>query len=266
MAALTADEREASQAVFEQYNPDQDEGQTVAPWTQMTPLQVVRSAFNLIRYNLSADHVGREFDDYLRLQESEVRFYYNEPVTQNHPLADGDMIRFGQGTQDDQDKLDREIYNIVVGAEPEPVGVEPEIDVGRSELGEDIFAKDDFVQGQRIIRIGGDNRFIFDREGLERTWRTTKIRMNPLAGAVPLPAGTQIEYGVLNILADGGRRRRRKTKKSKRQRQRGGIPPPGGEPRLTIAIPRPQVPGPRAESGAQAPRPRGGRKTRRSRK
>ena len=61
---------------------------------------------------------------------------------------------------------------------------------------------------------------------------------------------------------DGGRRRR-KTKKSKRQRQRGGIPPPGGEPRLTIAIPRPQVPGPRAESGAQAPRPRGGRKTRR---
>jgi hypothetical protein len=58
----------------------------------------------------------------------------------------------------------------------------------------------------------------------------------------------------------GGRTRRR------RRTQRGGIPPPGGEPRLTIAIPRPQVPGPRAESGAQAPRPRGGRKTRRRHK
>jgi len=58
----------------------------------------------------------------------------------------------------------------------------------------------------------------------------------------------------------GGRTRRR------RQRQRGGIPPPGGEPRLVINIPRPQVPGPRAESGAQAPRPRGGRKTRRRHK
>ena len=77
MAALTPDEREDSQRVFEQYNPDQDEGQTVAPWTHMTPLQVVRSAFDLIRYNLSADHVGREFVDYLELQESEVRFYYN---------------------------------------------------------------------------------------------------------------------------------------------------------------------------------------------
>ena len=217
MAALTPNEREDSQRVFGQYNPDPDEAQTVVPWTNMTPLQVVRSAFDLIRHNLSADKVGREFDSYLKLQEQEIRFYYNEPTTQNHPLADGDMIQFGHGTQGDQDKLDREIYKIVVGAEPEPVGVEPEIDVGRSELGEDIFAKDDFVQGQRIIRIGGDNRFIFDREGLEKTWRTTKIRMNPLVGAVPLPAGTQIEYGILNILADGGRRRRRKTKKSKRR-------------------------------------------------
>jgi len=215
MAALTPNEREKSQRAFEQYETDPDEAQTVAPWTRMTPLQVVRSAFDRIRHNLSAAKVRREFNSHLKIQEEDVRFYYNEPITQNHPLADGDMIQVGYGTQGDQDKLDREIYNIVMGAEP--VGVdEAEIDVKRSELGEDIFTKDDFVQGQRIIRIGGDNRFIFDREGLETTWRTTNIHMNPLVGSVPLPAGTEIEYGILNILADGGRRRR-KTKKSKRR-------------------------------------------------
>jgi hypothetical protein len=55
-------------------------------------------------------------------------------------------------------------------------------------------------------------------------------------------------------------------RKTRRRRQRGGIPPPGGEPRLTINIPRPVVPGPRAESGAQAPRPRGGRRSRKTRR
>jgi len=89
-------------------------------------------------------------------------------------------------------------------------------------------------------------------------------KRNPMTRQPILNA--DLQYYTAHIVPTGARRLRRQTKKSKRQRQRGGIPPPGGEPRLTIAIPRPQVPGPRAESGAQAPRPRGGRKTRRSRK
>ena len=92
------------------------------------------------------------------------------------------------------------------------------MNVKQSELELDLFAQDDFTQGQRVIRIGGDNRFIFDREGLLHAWRTKPFRFNPLIGVVPLAPDTQIEYGVLNILPDGGRRRhRRKTKKSNRR-------------------------------------------------
>ena len=216
MAALTAEERAASQAVYEQYEPDPEEDQTHPIWIQQTPLQVVRKAFNQIKATLSSNAVRKEFHEFLRLQESDIRHYYNEPVTQNHPLADGDMIKMAEGTQEDQNKLDRAIFTILVGqAIPVPVPA-PEMSVKQSELGDDIFAQDAFSQGQRVIRLGGDNRFIFDREGLEHTWRDKHFRFNPLIGVVPLAPGTQIEYGVLKILPDGGRRRR-KTKKSKRR-------------------------------------------------
>lgn len=224
MAALNAEERAASQAVFEQYEqPDEDVVgevlQHYAVWQQRSPLQVVRQAFDLIKANLSSIAVRKAFHKYLRLQEDDIRHYYNEPNTQNHPLADGDMIAQG-GTQEDQNKLDRAIYNILVGeGAPMPAELqEVEMNVKQSELELDLFAQDDFTQGQRVIRIGGDNRFIFDREGLLHAWRTKPFRFNPLIGVVPLAPDTQIEYGVLNILPDGGRRRhRRKTKKSNRR-------------------------------------------------
>ena len=224
MAALNAEERAASQAVFEQYEqPDEDVVgevlQHYAVWQQRSPLQVVRQAFDLIKANLSSIAVRKAFHKYLRLQEYGIRHYYNEPNTQNHPLADGDMIAQG-GTQEDQNKLDRAIYNILVGeGAPMPAELqEVEMNVKQSELELDLFAQDDFTQGQRVIRIGGDNRFIFDREGLLHAWRTKPFRFNPLIGVVPLAPDTQIEYGVLNILPDGGRRRhRRKTKKSNRR-------------------------------------------------
>ena len=219
MAALTAEERAASQAVYEQYEPDPEEDQTHPIWIQHTPLQVVRKAFNQIKASLSSNAVRKAFHEDLRLQESDIRHYYNEPVTQNHLLADNDMLGDVGGTQEDQNKLDRAIYNILVGQAipiPVPEVPAPEMSVKQSELGDDIFAQDAFVQGQRVIRLGGDNRFIYDREGLEQTWRTKKFRFNPLIGVVPLAPGIQIEYGVLKILPDGGRRWR-KTKKSKRR-------------------------------------------------
>lgn len=217
MAALSAEERAASQAVYEQYDQEPREWGDPQPhpkWRQQTPLEVVRKAFNQIKATLSSNAVRKEFHEYLRLQESDIRHYYNEPQTQNHPLADGDMIKMAEGTQEDQNKLDRAIFTILVG-QAIPEVPEVEMNVKQSELGEDIFAQDAFSQGQRVIRIGGDNRFIFDREGLEHTWGTKPFRFNPLIGVVPLAPGTQIEYGVLKILPDGGRRRR-KTKKSKR--------------------------------------------------
>lgn len=222
MAALNAEERAASQAVFEQYEQPDEGGERVQHhpvWQQRSPLQVVRQAFDLIKANLSSVAVRKAFHKYLRLQEDDIRHYYNEPNTQNHPLADGDMIAQG-GTQEDQNKLDRAIYNILVGeGAPMPAELqEVEMNVKQSELELDLFAQDDFTQGQRVIRIGGDNRFIFDREGLLHAWRTKPFRFNPLIGVVPLAPDTQIEYGVLNILPDGGRRRhRRKTKKSNRR-------------------------------------------------
>jgi hypothetical protein len=234
MAALSPEERVASQRVFEQYNPDQDEGQTVAPWTRMTPLQVVRSAFNDIRRSLSSPDVGREFDDYLELQEDEIRFYYNEPTTQNHPLADTDMIRFGEGTEGDQNKLDRAIYYLVMGIDSAKVRGRDLTSVKRVGLSKNLPEDVESVMGKFITGKKGSTKAQMDKLHQE-----TDVSLAPRAG--------------------GRSRRRRRT-------QRGGIPPPGGEPRLTIGIPRPAVPGPRAESGAQAPRPRGGRKTRRSRK
>jgi hypothetical protein len=217
MAALSAEERAASQAIYEEYEPDPEEHQTNPIWIQYTPLQVVRKAFNQIKATLSSNAVRRAFHEDLRLQESGIRFYYNEPVTQDHPLAYRDMLGDVGGTQEDQNKLDRAIFNILVGgAIPVPEVPAPEMSVKQSELGDDIFAQDAFSQGQRVIRLGGDNRFIFDREGLEHTWRNKPFRFNPLIGVVPLAPGTQIEYGVLKILPDGGRRRRH-TKKSKRR-------------------------------------------------
>ena len=117
MAALNAEERAESQAAFEQYVQPADDDppdQTLAIWKRTTPLEVVRRAFELIRPSLSGARVRDDFNEYLEMQEEDVRHWYNEPSTQNHPLADGDMISQGRGTQEDQNKLDRAIYDIVV--------------------------------------------------------------------------------------------------------------------------------------------------------
>lgn len=115
MAALTAEERAESQEVFEQYEPRQGMPQPPGIWGRTTPLEVVREAFDRIKATLSSDAVRNEFNDYLELQEEGIRFYYDEPIAQNYPLADRDMIIVAEGTQEDQNKLDREIYKILVG-------------------------------------------------------------------------------------------------------------------------------------------------------
>lgn len=89
------------------------------------------------------------------------------------------------------------------------------IDVKQSELPEhDPILYMPYTQGQRVIRIGKRNNWIYDRADIEQYWDTKGFKSNPLVGSQPIDENT-IEYGTLNILPDGGRRRR--TKKSKRR-------------------------------------------------
>ena len=95
----------------------------------------------------------------------------------------------------------------------------PAIDVKRSELEpSDIFTGDEFKQGDRVIRIGEKNGWIFNRDELE-TWWKKKPNTNPLvSGTQQMAEGTKIEYGTLNILPSGGRRKTRRVQpKTKKQ-------------------------------------------------
>ena len=95
--------------------------------------------------------------------------------------------------------------------------VEVTFDVKQSELEpRDIFTGDEFKQGDRVIRIGGKNNWIYNRDELEKWWKQ-KPKTNPLVGTDEMAEGTTIEYGTLNIVPDeGGRRKTRKHKRRTR--------------------------------------------------
>ena len=99
-------------------------------------------------------------------------------------------------------------YEAFSDAPPPPP---PAIDVKKSELEPaDIFTGDEFKQGDRVIRIGEKNNWIYNRDELEKWWKKNP-NTNPLvSGDKPFPADTKIEYGVLNILSAGGRRKTRR--------------------------------------------------------
>ena len=82
----------------------------------MRPLQVVRKAFDSIRVKLSNRYVAEEFDEYLTDEEKKKSNRYDVPgSTMHRTLAWDGMTRIAGGTQADQDKLDRAIYDILVG-------------------------------------------------------------------------------------------------------------------------------------------------------
>jgi hypothetical protein len=98
--------------------------------------------------------------------------------------------------------------------------VEVSIDAKKSELEEDIFTGDELKQGDRVIRIGGKNNWIYNREELEKWWKKNP-NTNPLvSGNKEYPASTKVEYGTLNILPEGGRRRTKKSKRRHRKTRR----------------------------------------------
>ena len=114
MAALTPEEREHSAQIYRTYAYNLQDG---PEWSSdLTPLQVVRKAFDSIRVKLSYRYVAEEFDEYLLDQEKNKSNRYDVPTGPlDRPLAWDGMTRIAGGTQADQDKLDRAIYDILVG-------------------------------------------------------------------------------------------------------------------------------------------------------
>jgi len=108
-------------------------------------------------------------------------------------------------------------YSVALKMFPLPP-VEVTFDVKQSQLEpRDIFTGDEFKQGDRVIRIGGKNNWIYNRDELEKWWKQ-KPKTNPLVGTDEMAEGTTIEYGTLNIVPEEGGRR--KTRKSRRVRVR----------------------------------------------
>ena len=94
----------------------------------------------------------------------------------------------------------------------------------RSEIGwSDPITMDPIRSGDKIIRINKDNRFIFQRRALEKSW-VEKEKKNPLTNQVVTPQ--QIEKFIANVTEDAGaepmsggrRKRRRKTLRRKNLR------------------------------------------------
>jgi hypothetical protein len=91
----------------------------------------------------------------------------------------------------------------------------------RSEIGwNDPITMDPIRSGDEIIRINKDNRFIFQKKALERSW-LGKEKKNPLTNQTP----QQIEKFTANVTEDAGdepvggrRKRRRKTLRRKNLR------------------------------------------------
>jgi len=92
----------------------------------------------------------------------------------------------------------------------------------RSEIGwNDPITFDPIRSGDEIIRINKDNRFIFERKALEKSW-LRKEKKNPLTNQTP----QQIEKFIANVTEDAGaepmsggrRKRRRKTLRRKNLR------------------------------------------------
>jgi len=94
----------------------------------------------------------------------------------------------------------------------------------RSEIGwSDPITMDPIRSGDEIIRINKDNRFIFQRKALERSW-VGAVKKNPLTNQPVTPQ--QIEKFIVNVTEDAGaepmtggrRKRRRKTVRRKNLR------------------------------------------------
>jgi hypothetical protein len=222
MAALTPKEMKHSAQIYKTFAYNLQDG---PQWTSgLTPLQVVRKAFDSIRSQLSDRYLAEDFDEYL----NEEGYKYDHPTTYSYsigdkPLAWNGLTRIKREAQADQDKLDRAIYEILVGddSEEEPDGPLETKTVKRSLLGwDDMISGQRLKNGDTVIRLNGDDRFIFEAKGLKEWFRHSET--NPLTREEAPPEVREtfildIEEDDGDAPAEGGRRRKtRKSKKTKR--------------------------------------------------
>ena len=225
MAALTPAEKQIALTVYQQWIPPSKEHgfgfQTDPFWQKTTPLQVVKDAFNNIRLQLY-DVIARagyrnRLADAAEDDYNEYDSFPDNPIMRL--LGSGDLLKLA-APQSDQNMLDRAIFEILregVPAAPAPPAV---INVNRDKLPEDDpISFLPFSEGQRVIRIGKRNNWLFDDDSLSKYWKDQGKKTNPLVSGFngTVLNDSEIERGILHIVEESKGGRRRKTKKSKRR-------------------------------------------------
>jgi hypothetical protein len=225
MAALTPAEKQIALAMYQEWIPPSEEHgigfQTNPFWENTTPIKVLEAAATRIAGQVAEPVALFHLENDIAAVEWDINNPYDSfpdnPIMRL--LGDGALIRHG-APQSDQDKLDRAIFEILrVGAPaaPAPPAV---ININRKELPEeDPILYRPFSEGQRVIRIGKRNNWLFDDDSLSKYWKDQGKKTNPLVsgfnGAVL--NDSEIERGILHIVEESKGGRRRKTRKHSRR-------------------------------------------------
>jgi hypothetical protein len=157
-------------------------------------------------------------------REIELYFYHwfpekNKWMTQYEILEETGEENYYSGDPNEEDVIAvlRDVY------ESSKESLET-LTLKRSEIGwSDPITMDPIRSGDQIIRINKDNRFIFQKKALDKSW-VGKEKKNPLTNQVVTPQ--QIEKFIANVTEDAGaepmtggrRKRRRKTLRRKNLR------------------------------------------------
>jgi hypothetical protein len=206
-------------------------------WSRISPLELSKRAYN---------RIYRRLTNYDRVRVARYLFDVAEGTRINQMDDNGGVMNIlrmiekrdintgnFESYDEDIDMYDQALYDELVvrpklfgrkyfDSLPPPI---PQISVGESELRDvrDIFTQDSFKPGERVIRLGERNNFIYNSDGLDRWW-IEHPNTNPLVhGSREMPAGTKIERGALYIDPKKGGRRRTKKMRSKRTTRRGTL-------------------------------------------
>jgi hypothetical protein len=161
-----------------------------------------------------------KYDDSIGL---EIEHWISEKIkwmTQYEILQETGEEEYYSGDEDEEEIIEllKDVYESNKDSTLETLTLK------RSEIGwNDPITFDPVRSGDEIIRINKDNRFIFQRKALERSWAGA-VKKNPLTNQPVTPE--QIEKFIANVTEDAGaepmtggrRKRRRKTLRRKNLR------------------------------------------------
>jgi hypothetical protein len=211
-------------------------------WSKISPLEISKRAYDRIYRRLKNYDRVRVYNFLNNVANGEIINNMDDNggtmnILRMIEKRDSNTGNF-ESYDEDIDMYDQSLYDELVvrpklmgkryfDSLPPPPGPGPnvKIEVGESELRDvrDIFTQDSFKTGERVIRLGERNNFIYKRDELERWWKKNP-NTNPLVhGSREMPAGTKIERGILYINPKNGGRRRTKKMRSKRTTRRGTL-------------------------------------------